>query len=194
MKAVFLDRDGVINVNRSSYVTSWEHFKFLPGALSAMRELSRLDCQVVVTTNQAAVGRGLMTTDTLEEIHRQMTAKVVAAGGRIDLILHCPHRPDDGCVCRKPKPGLFLAAADKFAVDLRSSYYIGDAMEDLGAAQCLRMRFVLVRSGRGAAQLAKNPRMRDQADFLAANLTDAARWILEREGPLIGRRLEKGIA
>ena len=105
MKTVFLDRDGVICQNRVDHVKSWAEFQFLPGALSAIAELTRAGCRVVVLTNQAVVNRGLMSAELVEEINRLMIEKVAEAGGRIDMVVYCPHRPEENCECRKPRPG-----------------------------------------------------------------------------------------
>ena len=193
-RAIFLDRDGVINALRPGHVTGWEAFQFIPGALSAIRQLSLLDWPIVVATNQSAVGRGLLTADGLAEIHRRMVAGVERAGGRIDLIVHCPHMPEDDCACRKPQPGLFHDAAERLNVTLTESYFVGDTVADLGVAQQLGMTFVLVRTGLGAMSLAEQPVLARQADWLADSISDASQWILEREGAVVDTRPERQAA
>jgi histidinol-phosphate phosphatase family protein len=133
--AVFLDRDGVINRNRPDYVRRWDQFEFLPGALEAIRSLARENLSVLVVSNQSAIGRGLMSTWDLEEINTHMLEMVSAAGGRIDGAYYCPHSPDEGCLCRKPAPGLLLRAMRHFGVDPGRSCLVGDAVTDLLAAQ-----------------------------------------------------------
>ncbi|MEE8456271.1 MAG: HAD-IIIA family hydrolase [Limibaculum sp.] len=192
--AIFLDRDGVINALRPGYVTGWHEFQFLPGALAAIRQLSLLDWPIVVATNQSAVGRGLLSADGLAEIHRRMVAGVENASGRIDLIVHGPHMPEDGCICRKPEPGLFHDAAERLNVTLTESYFVGDTVGDLGAAQQLGMTFVLVRTGLGVMSLAEQPVLAGQADWLADSITDASQWILEREGAVVETRPERQAA
>ena len=118
MSTVFLDRDGVICANRTDHVKSWAEFHFLPGAVEGIVALTRAGCQTVVVTNQAAVHRGLVSAAEVEAIHRQMVAAVAAAGGRIDLVLYCPHRADEQCRCRKPQPGLLLEGARRLGIDL----------------------------------------------------------------------------
>ena len=193
-RAIFLDRDGVINALRPGHVTGWNAFQFLPGALAAIRQLSLLDWPIVVATNQSAVGRGLLSADGLAEIHRRMVAGVENAGGRIDLIVHCPHMPEDDCTCRKPEPGLFYDAAERLNVSLTESYFVGDTVSDLGAAQQLGMTFVLVRTGLGAMSLVQQPVLARQADWLADSITDASQWILEREGAVGDMRPERQAA
>ncbi len=192
--AIFLDRDGVINVRRPSHVTSWKEFEFFPGALTAIRQLSLLDWPIVVATNQSAVGRGLLNADGLAEIHRCMVAGVEHAGGRIDLIVHCPHTPEDDCPCRKPRTGLFHNAARQLNVRLAGSYFIGDTPSDLGAAQQLEMTFVFVRTGMGTGALAENPILAKQAHWVADSIPDACQWILERECALVETRLGRRTA
>ncbi len=189
--AIFLDRDGVINALRPGHVTGWTAFQFLPGALEAIRRLTLLDLPIVVATNQSAVGRGLLSADGLAEIHRRMVARVELAGGRIDLVVHCPHTPEDECLCRKPESGLFHDVAARLNLKLSESYFVGDTPSDLGAARRLGMTFVLVRSGLGAASLAQQPALAGQVDGLADTIAEASRWILEQEGAVVEARAER---
>ena len=111
MRAIFLDRDGVICENRSDHVKSWDEFRFLPGAKHSLADLSRLDLPIIVVTNQAIVGRKMVPASVVDDIHRRMVAEVEAYGGRIDRVVYCPHRPEDRCSCRKPKAGMLLQVA-----------------------------------------------------------------------------------
>jgi D-glycero-D-manno-heptose 1,7-bisphosphate phosphatase len=184
--AVFLDRDGVINRNRDDHVKSWSEFEFLPGALEALKRLAGLELPVVVVTNQAAIGRGLMGAAEVDEIHRRMVEAVRLVGGRIDAVLYCPHRPDEGCECRKPKPGLLFEAARMLGLDLAASILVGDAESDLLAAQAVGCRPVLVRTGRGAAPI-EPPSQAAERDFiLVDDLGSAVEWISSR--PTASRR------
>lgn len=179
MKAVFLDRDGVINENRDDYVRSAEQLRLLPGAVGALRALASSPFTVAVATNQAGVGRGLFSRRTLDEIHDRLRAGVVQGGGRIDAIYACTHVATAGCACRKPRPGLLQRAAADLGVDLRSSYFVGDALTDVEAALAAGCRPVLVKTGRGAAMLrrAERPAGLTVVDDLAA----AVRYILRAE-------------
>lgn len=132
--AVLLDRDGVINVRRPDHVKSWAAFRFAPGSLCALGRLATMGERVVVITNQSAVGRGLLTAAGLASIHVLMTHVVARAGGRIDRVYACPHRPDSGCGCRKPAIGLLLLAAAELDIDLRRSVLVGDSATDVQAA------------------------------------------------------------
>src|SRR5690348_1812229 len=106
MQTIFLDRDGVINRNRArgDYVKSWEEFQFLPGALGAIARLTQAGFRLLVVTNQACVGKGIVPWATLQEIHARMMQEIARAGGRIDAVLCCPHAAQAGCDCRKPAP------------------------------------------------------------------------------------------
>ena len=151
--AVFLDRDGVINENRSDYVKSWQEFVFLPNVFEPLRYLAQSSYIVVVVTNQSAIGRGLVSAAIVEEIHCRMQTEIQHNGGRIDAIYYCPHHPNEGCSCRKPKPGLLLRAAQDLNIDLERSYFVGDAVSDVEAAMNAGCRPVFVLTGRGKEQL-----------------------------------------
>jgi len=178
--AIFLDRDGVINHNRADHVKSWEEFEFLPGAMDALRRLSRLDRPIIVVTNQAVIGRGQVLPETVDDIHARMRSAVRRAGGRVDDILVCSHRPEDHCACRKPLPGLIFQAAERWGLDLGRSYLVGDALTDVMAARAAGCAPILVKTGRGEKQLAQL----DAAAFehlpVLANLGEAAD-LIERE-------------
>ena len=147
MRGILLDRDGVINRERSDYVKHWAEFEFLPGALQALRRLATLAWPILVISNQSAIGRGLATSEAIADIHQRMIAAVAAAGGRIDAVFVCPHHPNDGCVCRKPRPGLLRQAAIAFELRLADCYFIGDTLNDLLAARAVGSRPILVQSG-----------------------------------------------
>ena len=153
--AIFLDRDGVINANRSDYVKSWDEFVFLPGALSAIRSLSDSKYAIVIVSNQSAIGRGLMSQAAVDNINNRMVDMIYALGGRVDGIYYCPHRPDEECDCRKPRPGLFLKAAQNLDLDLGRSIVVGDAVSDIEAGVGVGCRPIFVLPGRGPEELAK---------------------------------------
>ena len=177
--AVFLDRDGVINENRADYVRTWEQVHFLPGVFDALRRLAGSDFAVVVVTNQSAVGRGLMAAETLKAINDGIVARVQAEGGRIDRVYACPHRPDEGCDCRKPRPGMLLQAVADLRIDLGRSFLVGDAVTDVEAALQAGCRPFLVRSGRGGAQLAQLYLQGYKGVTVAADLSEAVEAILD---------------
>jgi D-glycero-D-manno-heptose 1,7-bisphosphate phosphatase len=145
--AVFLDRDGVIIENRADYVKSLAETKFIPGAIEAFVQLAQADWLIVVVTNQAAVGRHIITRETVEQINAHVTQTIAAAGGRVDRVYVCPHHPDDGCACRKPAPGLLLQAASELGIDLTTSVMIGDAASDVQAALAAKAKPIFLLSG-----------------------------------------------
>jgi D-glycero-D-manno-heptose 1,7-bisphosphate phosphatase len=151
MKLVILDRDGVINFDSDAYIKSPEEWVPIPGSIEAIAALARNGYTVCVATNQAGLARGLFDERTLEAMHDKMRALVDGAGGRIACIAHCPHHPDDGCSCRKPRPGLLLQIAARHAVSLQDVPFIGDSEKDLQAACAAGARPILVRTGNGAA-------------------------------------------
>ncbi|MBI3740931.1 MAG: D-glycero-beta-D-manno-heptose 1,7-bisphosphate 7-phosphatase [Chloroflexi bacterium] len=181
-RAIFLDRDGVICVNRTDYVKTWDEFIFLPRVFDALARLAASDFRVVIATNQSGVNRGNMTQTALDDIHARMQSEIRARGGRIDALYFCPHAPEENCECRKPRTQMYRRAAEKFAMDFARSYVIGDAVEDVQAAQALGARAILVLTGRGAEH---NGKLLDagNSDFHAAtDLLDAVEWIEAREG------------
>jgi D-glycero-D-manno-heptose 1,7-bisphosphate phosphatase len=181
MRAVLLDRDGVINVNRADHVKSWDEFAFLPGALEALRLLRVAGWPAIVVTNQSIIGRRLALPSALATIDRRMMKAAEAHGGRIAAVFHCPHRPDDGCDCRKPRPGLLLRAADRVGLDLERCYLIGDALTDIAAGQAVGCDCILVRTGRGGQQLLAAGADLPAGCHVSVDLLDAVRWLLARE-------------
>ena len=153
-RAIFLDRDGVINQNRPDHVKSWSEFVFETNVLPALARLASLHLPIIVITNQACIGRGLVGQEVVEDIHRRMVVAVEKAGGRIDHVLYCPHHPSEECACRKPKPGMLLEAAQRWNLDLSRSFLVGDAITDIQAGWAVGCNTVLVKSGRGAQQWA----------------------------------------
>jgi D-glycero-D-manno-heptose 1,7-bisphosphate phosphatase len=145
-KAIFLDRDGVINVRLpgGAYVTRWEEFAFCEGASEAMKLLQRSGYLLLVVTNQRGIGRGLMTEDDLADIHRRMKEELGRRGVTLDAVLHCPHDHDAKCRCRKPHPGMIEEGVSRFAVDRDSSLIIGDSLSDIEAGRAAGIGGILV--------------------------------------------------
>jgi D-glycero-D-manno-heptose 1,7-bisphosphate phosphatase len=136
-KAVFLDRDGVINKKppEGDYVTCWEDFKFLPRVDEAIAQLNMAGFYVIVVTNQRCIAKGLMTVAELETIHQRMSESLAARGARIDAIYYCPHEMKPICRCRKPAPGMFVDAAGDYGIELPASWMIGDSNIDIEAGK-----------------------------------------------------------
>jgi D-glycero-D-manno-heptose 1,7-bisphosphate phosphatase len=150
--AVFLDRDGVIIVNRGDYVREWAHVTLLPRAVEALRDLNAAGVIVVLVSNQSAVGRGIISLRQAIDLNSRIVEHMERLGGAVDSSYMCPHAPDDGCPCRKPKPGMLVRAASDLGLDLERSWMIGDALTDVQAALAAGVRPVLVRTGRGQDQ------------------------------------------
>jgi D-glycero-D-manno-heptose 1,7-bisphosphate phosphatase len=148
-KLIVLDRDGVINHDSDAYIKSPAEWRPLPGSIEAVARLCKAGFRVVVVTNQSGVARGLFDLATLTAIHDKMHAAVAQAGGRIDAIFFCPHGPDAGCSCRKPKPGLFVEAIERFGLQASEVWAVGDQLRDLQAAAAAGCRPVLVLTGKG---------------------------------------------
>jgi len=163
--AIFLDRDGVIIENCTNYVRTWNDVEIYPQALAALAKIQHLPYKIVIITNQSAIGRGIITQATAEEINRRLLEEIRLAGGRIDGLFMCPHSPQDGCRCRKPQPGLIYQAAKELKLDLKRSLLIGDALTDLQAGISAGIgKVALVRTGRGDAQ-AQSPEIKIMVSF-----------------------------
>jgi D-glycero-D-manno-heptose 1,7-bisphosphate phosphatase len=182
MRAVFLDRDGVICLNRPDYVKSWGEFVFYEQARESLARLAQLDMPIVIITNQSAINRGLVPVDAVEEIHRRMLLEVESTGGRIDSVYYCPHRPDEGCDCRKPRAGLLRRAAAEMDIELKGSYLVGDAWTDIKAGLDAGCDSILVLTGRGQTQV-KQALLEAPGNFrIAGDLAEAVGMILYAEG------------
>ena len=182
LPAIFLDRDGVIIKNRSSYVRNWSHVVFYQSALTALARLSELPYKIIIVTNQSAVGQGLISIATANELNHLIVAKIVKAGGRIDSLFMCPHLPLDHCSCRKPKPGLLVQAAEALSIDLKRSVMIGDAVSDIQAGQNAGVaKTILVLTGRGRSQLMHEAIIHQKSFLIYQSLSHAVnhldQWI-----------------
>ena len=186
MRAVFLDRDGVINENADRGVISPEQFRFLPRVEQALARLAASPFKVIVVTNQSVVGRRRMPGALLQEIHADMRTQVQTAGGRIDAIYVCTHRPTDGCICRKPETGLLRRAAADWDLQLEASYLVGDAITDVQAALAVGCQPILVSTGRGLQARAELARQQIRQYWVAADLADAVTLILRLESAAHG--------
>lgn len=133
-KLIILDRDGVINQDSLEYIKSPEEFILLPGSCEAIARLNAAGFLVAVVTNQSGIARGLYNEAQLEAIHDKMRAAMAAVGGRIDLVLHCPHMPNAGCNCRKPKPGMLYEVAKQLGCPLEGVPLFGDRVSDVEVA------------------------------------------------------------
>ena len=183
--AVFLDRDGTLNVD-VDYLRCPEQLELLPGTEQALADLSQAGFALVVVTNQSGIARGYLGEDTLEEIHASLERKLSLAGVQLSGIEYCPHLPESEhpafgrtCSCRKPSPGMLLRAAERLNLDLGRSWMIGDSERDLEAGRAAGVRPILVRTGKGEGELEKILSARGEVGLVAADLSEAAQIILE---------------
>jgi D-glycero-D-manno-heptose 1,7-bisphosphate phosphatase len=133
-KAIFFDRDGVLNKEKKNYVKTIEELEIFPNIIEPIKKLKNYGFVIIVITNQSAINRGFTTHKNVKEIHRILQNHLKQNGTKIDGFYYCPHRPDENCICRKPKPGLFFKAADEFKLNLELSWMIGDNDTDTQAA------------------------------------------------------------
>jgi D-glycero-D-manno-heptose 1,7-bisphosphate phosphatase len=143
-RAVFIDRDGVITMERADHVKTVEEMEIIPNVTNALAKLSRLDYKIIVITNQSVINRGLATDSEINLIHKRMSDVLSSEGCRIDAIYYCPHRPDEKCNCRKPKIGLIINAARDFGIDVNRSWFVGDKRTDAIAAERAGCQFLKV--------------------------------------------------
>ncbi|MFT5577391.1 MAG: D-glycero-D-manno-heptose 1,7-bisphosphate phosphatase [Paraglaciecola psychrophila] len=183
MKLVILDRDGVINHDSDAYIKSAEQWLPIAGSIEAIADLHRAGFTVTVATNQSGLARKLFDLQQLQDMHRKMEDLVVAAGGQLAGIFYCPHGPEHGCDCRKPKPGLIDMIARELQVSAAGAYLIGDSLRDLEAGVQRGCIPLLVRTGKGAKtliQLAQqdNPALSSVAVF--DDLAAVAHYLIEQ--------------
>jgi D-glycero-D-manno-heptose 1,7-bisphosphate phosphatase len=177
-RAVFLDRDGVINrkAAEGQYVTRWEDFHFLPGVAEAISLLNRAGWSVIVISNQRCVAKGLLTIAELETIHQKMLEELARSGANLDGIYYCPHDKESPCSCRKPSPGMLLRAAREHQIDLISSWMVGDSESDIEAGK---------RAGCGTVRIVADlPAERDSADCFARSLLEASQRVFTATGKI----------
>jgi len=165
-RAVFLDRDGTV-VHDRGYADSADAMELLPGAGEALAALRDADFALVLITNQAGVGRGYFSEEVVHAQHQRIAELLATHGVAFDAIEYCPHHPDDGCDCRKPRPGMIERAARRLGIDVRRSFMVGDKVSDVEAGRAAGCISVLVGSGCPSA------------DAECASLAEAGRWILQ---------------
>ena len=154
---VLLDRDGVLNkaMPRAEYVRSWAEWEWLPGSKEALGLLKNAGYRVILISNQPGIARGEMTEEALNDIHQRMKAEVEEACGEISAIYYCPHGWDDGCQCRKPRPGMLFQAQRDFHLDLSRTYFVGDDERDAQAATAAGCPSALVSEGEPLLEIAR---------------------------------------
>jgi D-glycero-D-manno-heptose 1,7-bisphosphate phosphatase len=186
-RAVFLDRDGTINVD-VGYPSCWDQISIFPSAFEAVRRLKAAGFQAVVVTNQSGIARGFLTEADLADIHARMAAEFARRGAPLDAFYHCPHFPDAPvgdsgleCDCRKPGPGMGRRAAAELGIDLSRSYMVGDKAEDVLFGLNIGATPILVRTGYGPIAEPKLVSLSVRPAHVADDLASAVDWILARE-------------
>jgi D-glycero-D-manno-heptose 1,7-bisphosphate phosphatase len=182
-RAVFLDRDGTM-IRDVGYLSRVEEMEWLPGAIEAVRLFNQAGFIVCVVTNQGGIGLGVSDEATVHLVHQTMDRDLSAGGALVDGWYFCPHHPRAvspelrvACECRKPRPGLVLAAQRAHGIDLRASFVVGDKAIDLGLATAVGARGILVRTGHGERELAARQGHMPEAAHVASDLLDATAWI-----------------
>ena len=184
MKAVFLDRDGVINKypGDKEYVKSWDEFEFLPDVILSLKLLSSRGFKIFVVSNQAGVSKGLYSREALDLITRNMLAALHKSGINIEAVYYCTHRSEDNCPCRKPKTGLIEKAFERLReqgleAERGGSFFIGDTMMDIQAGKTAGLKTILIFSGK------EKPQNRDSwgviPDSTASDLRSAVDLVLK---------------
>lgn len=181
-RAVFLDRDGTLNVE-VNYLHRVEDFVLIPGAAQAVRALNAADYLAIVVTNQAGIARGYYDAAAMHALHAHLAVLLQAENAHIDAIYFCPHHPDFGaaCDCRKPQSGMLLQAANEHAIDLRHSWLVGDTITDLQAGMGAGCRTILVRTGYGATTEAQLEAHVIRPDAIVDDIGAAVSFLLERD-------------
>jgi D-glycero-D-manno-heptose 1,7-bisphosphate phosphatase len=178
MPTIILDRDGVINHDSEHYIKSSSEWAVIDGAPEAIARLNNAGYHVAVATNQSGLGRGLFTLDTLTNIHRKMRETIEIAGGKIDMIVFCPHHPAELCECRKPNPGLLYAINQEIPLNPDTDWMVGDTAKDLTAAQRIGIRGALVETGKGQAEL-RDEYVSRETNPVFSDLRDFVNWLLD---------------
>ncbi len=187
--AVFLDRDGTIN-EEVGYLDSLDKLKIIPCAYEAIRLINESGMKTVVISNQAGVARGLLTEEFVKKTNNHLQIILREQGAYVNNFYYCPHHPTEGeepyrqvCDCRKPAPGMLLAAARDLNIDLKLSYMVGDRFLDIEAAKKAGVKGILVKTGYGKDLLQDDGPDKatpdNKPDFIAADILDAVRWILK---------------
>jgi len=174
-RAVFLDRDGTL-LRERGYLGDPRRLRFYERSFDGLRLLRRTGFKLFIITNQSGVGRGYFTLSQLSQVNAAFQRALLKKGVRIDGIYFCPHLPEAGCSCRKPRPGLVRRAQKQFRLDLKRSYVIGDQVRDIELARKVGAKGILVLTGAGRTSRAS---ARKWSTKITSDVASASRWILK---------------
>jgi D-glycero-D-manno-heptose 1,7-bisphosphate phosphatase len=178
-RAIFLDRDGVINEDSEAFITHPDQVIIFPTVSQAIRSLREIGFHIIVVSNQSGVGRGLLSEETLADINGKIQEELERDGAKLDGMYHCPHLPTDGCSCRKPKNGMLIQASRDFDIDLYESYMIGDKPSDIACGESSGCSTILTFSGQSRGF--EKSEFIVYPDYICMDLLSASKWILEKE-------------
>jgi len=171
-KAIFLDRDGVINVEKN-YIYKQKDFNFIEGVFDAVQYFKKLGYLVIVITNQSGIGRNYYSVEDFHKLNNWMLNEFDRNQAALDCVYFCCHRPDENCSCRKPKPGMILNAISDFNIDIKQCWLIGDKESDIGTGRRAGMKnLILVRSGHSIDE------SNTEASYIVDSVYDTIRIIL----------------
>lgn len=178
-KAIFIDRDGVINEDPiGDYVKRWEDFRFIPGSVEALKRLQDSGYKIVIISNQAGIGDGVYSESALKDITAKMLSELKKSGVTVRGIYYCLHGKEANCACRKPKTGLFQQAANEIQFNPNETYFVGDKASDVQAGKTFGLKTIFVLTGHGKidkAQLSPNVR----PEQILPSLKEAVDYILK---------------
>jgi D-glycero-D-manno-heptose 1,7-bisphosphate phosphatase len=169
--AVFFDRDGTL-MRDVDYCDDPSKVEVLPGVIEALRQLKAAGFRIIVITNQSGIGRGYLTEEDYRAVEREFESRL--GEGLVDATYFCPHAPGDGCICRKPQPGMLQQAAREHEIDLAKSYFVGDKDSDIECGERAGTRTVLVQTGYGDSA------DHDRPDAVVRDVTNATEFILRQ--------------
>jgi len=179
MKLIILDRDGVINEDSDEYIKSADEWIPIPGSLDAIARLNHAGYAVAIASNQSGIARGYFDIEALAAMTVKMNDMLAQHGGRVDAMVYCPHRPKDGCDCRKPKPGMLIEIGNRFKVSLNNVLFVGDNIDDIKAAQAAGVKPVLVKTGKGKQTVDKLAENKFNDVMVYDNLAEVVNFLLE---------------
>lgn len=184
MEYIFIDRDGVINKDPGGwttcgYVAEWKDFHFIPGTLEALKLLKKKGIKVIVASNQGGVNKGFYTQEQLDKVNGLMLKEIRRNGADIEEVFYCTHKDEDNCDCRKPKPGMLKTAAEKYGIDPKNTYFIGDDKKDVLAGKKIGCKTILVLSGKSSREDIRH--WPEKPDHIFKDLLEAVNWLSKGE-------------